>query len=111
MAEGVIDKNSYFIKLSNIIYFLNALGVFFFMPLLIAVMIAYLKINEVKGTWLESHFNWQIRTFWFYILWLLLGVILTAFVVGIFILMFNHIWLIYRLVKGWLALTEKKPLA
>ncbi len=108
MNELAIDKNEYLVKITNITYFLHALGVFFFLPLLAGFIILYLKKEDVKGTWLESHFRWLSRTFWFYMLWLTIGIILTMLIVGIFILAINHIWLIYRIIKGWLVLNEHK---
>ena len=85
-------------------------------PSIIAVILNYVKRDEARGTWLESHFRWQIRTFWFGLLWVglcILFVILT-FGVGILIawlpLAFVGIWFIYRIVRGWLALAERRPL-
>ena len=79
-------------------------------PSIIAVILNYVKRGDVRGTWLESHFRWQIRTFWFGLLWVsvcLLFVIAT-FGIGIIIawlpLAFVSIWFVYRIVRGWLAL-------
>jgi uncharacterized membrane protein len=74
------------------------------------VIINYVKRDDVKGTWLESHFRWQIRTFWFVLLWSVIGFVTTVILVGYVILFVNAIWLIYRIAKGWLNLRdEKKP--
>jgi uncharacterized membrane protein len=85
-------------------------------PSIIAVILNYVKRSEARGTWLDSHFRWQIRTFWYGLLWVglcILFVILT-FGVGILIawlpLAFVGIWFIYRIVRGWLALAERRPL-
>jgi uncharacterized membrane protein len=67
------------------------------------------KLDETKGTWLESHFRWQIRTFWWGLLWAAIGVITFVIVVGWLILAADAIWIIYRIVKGWLALNDAKP--
>jgi len=69
----------------------------------------YARKNEVAGTWLESHFRWQIRTFWFGLLWIVIGGILALVFVGFAVLFVAWIWMIYRIVKGWLNLTENKP--
>ena len=83
-------------------------------PSIIAVILNYVKRSEVRGTWLDSHFSWQIRTFWFALLWLLIGAVLFATVVGIpvaVVLWFGTgIWVLYRIIRGWLALGSQKEL-
>jgi uncharacterized membrane protein len=83
-------------------------------PSIIAVILNYVKRSEVRGTWLDSHFSWQIRTFWFALLWLALGAVLFITVVGIpfaIVLWFaTGIWVLYRIIRGWLALTSQKAL-
>ena len=83
-------------------------------PSIIAVILNYVKRSEVRGTWLDSHFSWQIRTFWFALLWLLIGAVLFATVVGIPVavaLWFGTgIWVLYRIIRGWLALASEKTL-
>lgn len=90
-------------------------GAFVFgVPSLIAVVINYLKRWEARGTFLESHFRWQIRTFWFALLWCMLGGMLFITFVGIplamVILLAAGVWAIYRIVRGWLALRDRKPM-
>jgi len=83
-------------------------------PSIIAVILNYMKRSEVRGTWLDSHFSWQIRTFWFALLWLAVGAVLFVTVVGIpvaFVLWFaTGIWVLYRIIRGWLALSSQKLL-
>ena len=83
-------------------------------PSIIAVILNYVKRSEVRGTWLDSHFSWQIRTFWFALLWLAVGAILFVTLVGIpiaFALWFaTGIWVLYRIIRGWLALASQRPL-
>ena len=85
-------------------------------PSIIAVILNYLKRSEVRGTWLESHFLWQIRTFWFGLLWVSLCVIFVIATLGIGILVawlplgVITIWFIYRIARGWLALNERRPM-
>jgi uncharacterized membrane protein len=95
---------------ATIVYVLPALGFFNGITWIAAVIINYVKREDVAGTWLESHFRWQIRTFWFGLLWALLGVILFVLIVGWFILAADAIWIIYRIVKGWLNLSENRPM-
>src|SRR3954464_6967359 len=52
-------------------------------PSIIAVILNYVKRSEVRGSWLDSHFSWQIRTFWFALLWVVVGAVLFITVVGI----------------------------
>ena len=69
-----------------------------------------MKRDDVVNTLYESHFRWQIRTFWFSLLWSVIGGITTLIVIGIPILGVTLIWYIYRIVKGWLRLSEGKPM-
>ena len=79
-------------------------------PSIIAVILNYIKRDEVRGTWLESHFRWQIRTFWFGALWVCLCLLLLALTFGLafFIIWiplgFVALWFIYRIARGWIAL-------
>ena len=70
----------------------------------------FVKRDDVAGTWLESHFRWQIRTFWFGLLWSVLGVLSLVVVVGFAVLFANLVWFIYRIVKGWIRLNEGRPM-
>jgi len=83
-------------------------------PSIIAVILNYVKRSEVRGTWLDSHFSWQIRTFWYALLWLAIGGVLFLTVVGIpfaVVLWFaTGIWVLYRIIRGWLALSSAKVL-
>ncbi len=83
-------------------------------PSIIAVILNYVKRSDVRGTWLDSHFSWQIRTFWYALLWLVIGGILFATVVGIpfavVLWLGTGIWVLYRIIRGWLALSSRKPL-
>lgn len=91
------------------------IGAFVFgVPSIIAVVINYLKKGEATGTFLESHFRWQIRTFWFALLWSVVGAILFATFVGIplalVVFVADTAWVIYRVARGWLALRARKPM-
>ncbi|HEY7240975.1 MAG TPA: hypothetical protein VH600_17510 [Burkholderiales bacterium] len=83
-------------------------------PSIIAVIINYVKRSEVRGTWLDSHFSWQIRTFWFALLWVVVGAILFVTLVGIpfawAIWVITGIWVLYRIIRGWLALASDSPM-
>jgi uncharacterized membrane protein len=96
---------------ATVVYALQAVGFFIGITWIVAIVMDYVKKDEAKGTWLESHFRWQIRTFWFGLLWGVLGAILLLILVGWFVLVADAIWIIYRIVKGWLNLAENKPIA
>lgn len=90
-------------------------GAFVFgIPSIVAVVMNYIYQSEVRGTFLESHFRWQIRTFWFALLWVGLGVLLVVTIVGILVawavFLGAGIWVIYRVARGWLTLQDRKPL-
>ena len=83
-------------------------------PSIIAVILNYLKRSEARGTWLESHFRWQIRTFWFGLLWvsLCVGFIIATFGIGILVawlpIVLVGFWFVYRVVRGWVALGSNR---
>lgn len=71
----------------------------------------YLKRAEMRGTWLESHVNWQIKTFWVTLIAYLVGAVLTTILIGFIVLLLAFIWHIYRLVKGLMALNNNQPVS
>lgn len=96
--------------LTTVIYALYAASLLVGISCLVAIVMNYVKKDDVAGTLFESHFRWQIRTFWFSLLWGILGVITFIVIIGWFILMADLVWFIYRIVKGWLRLNENKPM-
>jgi uncharacterized membrane protein len=85
-------------------------------PSIIAVIMNYVKRSEARGTWLESHFRWQIRTFWFGLLWASLCVLLVVATLGLGLLIawlplgLVGIWFVYRVARGWLRLVDRQPM-
>ena len=83
-------------------------------PSIVAVILNYVKRSDARGTWLESHYRWQIRTFWFAILWVIGAAIFIFTLIGIPIgfgmLLFVTVWLIYRIGRGWLRLRDRRPM-
>src|SRR5713226_1217782 len=83
-------------------------------PSIIAVVLNYAKRAEVRGTWLDSHFGWQIRTFWYALVWLLAGgmvfVTLVGIPVALVVWIVTGLWVLYRIARGWMTLTEQKPM-
>lgn len=98
-------------RLATIVYALQTLSLFTSgLALFAGIIINYVRRDDVRGTWLESHFRWQIRTFWFTLLWTVCGVATVFFLIGWIILTTAGLWLIYRIVRGWLYLSESKPM-
>ena len=83
-------------------------------PSIVGVILNYAKRSDTYGTFVESHFRWQIRTFWFAFLWWLIGILLFVTIIGIpfALVMFLVLgpWVIYRVARGWLALNERRPM-
>ena len=84
------------------------------LPSIAAVILNYVKRGDARGTWVDAHYRWQIRTFWYALLWALLGWALTitiiGAVVGVPILLALTLWLIYRIGRGWLRLRDRQPM-
>ena len=83
-------------------------------PSLLAIILSYIKRSEAQGTYLASHFTWQIRTFWFSFLWLAIAGILFITLLGIplafFMVIFVGIWVMYRIIRGLLRLLNAQPM-
>ena len=132
MNTVTIEAQPSLVRTTHIVYALHALGLalgafgaasvlgsfLFGWPSIIAVIINYVKRSDVRGTWLESHFTWQIRTFWFALAWAVavalvsipLSVILIGigtWIAGMFLL---GVWAIYRIARGWLRLKDHQPM-
>ena len=82
-------------------------------PSILAVILNLVKRSDVRGTYLESHFDWQLRTFWYALLWVIVAVLLAITLVGILVAIplaiILGIWVLYRIVRGWLALIDRRP--
>ncbi len=97
-------------QITLVVYALQALSFFFGVTAIIGVIVNYVKKEDAAGTLYESHFDWQIRTFWWGLLWGVVGVLLiVAFGLGFVVMFVAWVWAIYRVVKGWLKLSEGKP--
>lgn len=83
-------------------------------PSILAVVLNYIKRSEVRGTYLESHFRWQIRTFWFALLWVVVAWLMVFTLIGIPVAfglaIFAGLWVFYRVLRGWLRLNDKREM-
>jgi uncharacterized membrane protein len=127
-----VEANPSLVRTTHIVYALHALGLvigafgaasvvgsfLFGWPSIIAVIINYVKRGEARGTWLESHFTWQIRTFWYALLWAVIVALVSApltlvvigfgtWVLGMAVL---GLWAIYRIARGWMRLNDRQPM-
>ncbi len=97
--------------LTHILYALYALSYLTAgMSALAAIIINYIKREDTAGTLYASHFTWQIRTFWWSLAWGILGFVLAIVAVGFIVMWVSAIWMLYRIVKGWLYLYDTKPM-
>ena len=96
--------------LATVVYAAQATSFLLIFTLVAGVIVNYVTREQVAGTWIESHYRWQIRTFWWWLVWALVGLALLVVVVGFVIWLVDAIWLIYRIVKGWVRLSEGKPM-
>lgn len=116
--ENKLSENK---SITHLVYALQAASFLIGITLIVAVIVNYLKMREVRGSWLESHFRWQLRTFWYSLLWtgLALLVLLALFLstqnlillFGVsFVFLIVAVWVIYRIARGWLALSSEKAM-
>lgn len=97
-------------QLTLVTYILYALSAFTGITAIVAIVINYVKREDAAGTVYESHFTWQIRTFWWSLLWAVIGMMLSFVLIGIPILIADGVWVIYRIVKGFLYWNDGKPM-
>jgi len=128
--SAVVPKSESLITWTNVIYALHALslatgilgaasvvGAFLIgWPSIIAVILNYVKRADVRGSWLESHFLWQIRTFWYGLLWVVLCGLVVVLTLGLGLLVVwlplavVTIWFVYRIARGWMRLGARQPM-
>ncbi len=100
---------------SGILTSATIVGAFVFgWPSIIAVIINFVTRSRVRDTWLESHWRWQMRTFWYALLWGLLAALLAITIIGLVVavpaVVITGVWVLYRVVRGWLVLLNRRPL-
>ncbi|WP_088279326.1 hypothetical protein [Ideonella sp. A 288] len=132
MNTLTIEASPSLVRTTHLVYGLHALGLalgafgaasvlgsfLFGWPSIIAVILNYVKRSEVRGTWLESHFTWQIRTFWFAAAWAALVAVvsipLTLVIIGFGTWVLGMgllgVWAIYRIARGWLRLNAHEAM-
>ncbi|MDP1734041.1 MAG: hypothetical protein Q8L44_06715 [Sulfuritalea sp.] len=98
---------------SGVLTSATVVGAFVFgWPSIIAVIINYVTRDQVRGTWLATHWRWQLRSFWFAALWLLAAGLLMLTLIGIpaafMVVVGTGLWVLYRVIRGWLALKDRR---
>jgi len=104
--EPIISDSS----VALIVYVLYCAGYFTAIPALIGVIIAHAKVDDSDPV-LSSHYQFQIRTFWVGLLYLVIGTLLCIIVIGIPILIWWFFWSLIRIIKGIVRINEHKPIA
>ena len=97
-------------KYTFAVYILQALSFVLVFSAVIGVIVNYIKEDEVRGSWLESHFRWQKATFWYGLLWTLIGVLTAKLLIGYLVLGIVTLWLVYRIARGWICLVDGKEM-
>ena len=114
------------VNLTHLIYALHAIALFSGIatsativgsfvsgvPSIVAVILNYVKRGAVRGTWLDTHFRWQIRTFWFAFVWIVIAYFMLVTIIGIplffAIIAVAGLWVLYRVVRGWVNLSNRQ---
>ncbi len=94
-----------------IVYILHGLAVFNGLTALIGVIISHLKVNETTSAFARSHHRWLIRTFWWGLLWAVIATVLMIVGIGFLIYLVVIVWWIYRVVRGVINFTERRPMS
>lgn len=97
--------------LAHTVYALYAAGFFGYVTAIIGVLVAWAMSESCRGTWLESHVRWQIRTFWYAVLLNVIGWITVWILIGWIILLLTQAWYVWRIAKGWVRLANDEPIA
>jgi uncharacterized membrane protein len=109
MMDKTAEQLASLKQITMVVYVLQALSFFFGLTAIVGVVINYVKKDDAAGTLYESHFDWQIRTFWWGLLWAVIGFVLAFVLIGFAVMFVAWVWAVYRVVKGWLKLSENQP--
>ena len=111
MSEHVVEIDASQKKMALLVYVLQGLGFFTGgVTYIVAIVINYIKMDEVRGTWIEGHFRWQMNTFWYGLLWSIVGFLFWLILMGWLASAIVSIWMIYRIIKGALYLNDDKAI-
>lgn len=108
-APGTPARDQALHQLATLVYGLQAVALALGVTAIAGVIIDYLKRDEAAGTWYASHLDWQIRTFWWALLWSVIGFATLMVGVGFLVILAATVWYVWRIVKGWTALNDGEP--
>lgn len=97
-------------NLATVVYALQSAGFAIGITYFIAPVIIYMKRETAAGTWVESHLRWQLNTFWYSVAWAIVGGLTLTWGIGLMILTAVTLWIIFRIVQGWSALSRNQPI-
>ena len=103
---GKLAKNP--MTMPRVTYALYAVALVTGIPMLIGLIVAYVARSEAPA-WLQSHYNFLIRTFWYGLVLIAIGILTWIFAVGMFLLWLLPVWYVVRIVRGWMLLENQKP--
>jgi uncharacterized membrane protein len=111
MNEHLVEADAGHKNLALLVYILQGLGLFTGgIAWIIAIVINYIKMDEVRDTWLEGHFRWQMNTFWYGLLWSIIAFLFWLVLMGWLASYIVGIWIVYRIIKGALYLNDNKAI-
>jgi uncharacterized membrane protein len=104
------DKEQSGKNIAIVVYALFAASLLIGITAIVGIILAHMKRDEYAGTVAASHLRYQIRTFWYGLLWTVVGALTTLIIIGWFVIIGTGVWTIYRIIKGWLRIIENKPM-
>tara|TARA_B110000046_G_scaffold182475_1_gene216563 strand:+ start:1872 stop:2243 length:372 start_codon:yes stop_codon:yes gene_type:complete len=111
MGEHIVEAGAAQKNVALLVYVLQGLGFFTGgLTFIAALIVNYLKASEVRDSWLESHFRWQINTFWYGLLWWVIAMLFWLVLMGWLASAIVTVWMVYRIIKGALYLNDSKPI-
>jgi uncharacterized membrane protein len=96
--------------LALLVYAMQAVGLVLWPAWIAGAVIDHVKVGAARNTWVETHFNWQLRTFWVWLAGMIVGFVLLLVKIGWLVTIAVTAWAVYRVVKGWLYLNDRKPM-
>ncbi|NJD05006.1 MAG: hypothetical protein FIA97_00720 [Methylococcaceae bacterium] len=109
-TPGPSKNNNHEKNLATVIYVLQAAGFGIVVTYFIAPIVIYWKRKAVAGTWVESHLQWQLNTFWYSVAGAAVGIAGISTPVGYMLILMDAIWVVYRIVQGWSRLSMGRPM-
>lgn len=108
-AQQQVERERAGRDIATLVYLIQAISLFTAVPFFVGVIINYAKRGDVRGTLAESHFRWQIRTFWYSLLWFVVGWATVWILIGFAVWGISWVWMVYRVIRGWLTLADNRP--